>query len=138
MPVTDSDSQEYWEGAKRRELVIKQCQDCRYYIHLPRPQCPRCYSFNVKGVWVSGRGVVQTFCIVHHILEPGIYPPYVCAIVELEEQSGLHLLTNIVNCPPEQVSIAMLVEATFEEIAEGVMLPQFQPRQSQEARSGRP
>lgn len=127
-PVVDADSQDYWEGAKRRQLVIKRCQDCGYYIHLPRPQCPRCYSSNVQGAAVSGRGVVHTFCVVHHIVEPGVYPPYVCAIVELEEQAGLRLLANLVNCAPEEVYRTMPVEVTFEEIGDGVVLPQFQPR----------
>jgi hypothetical protein len=52
--------------------------------------------------------------------------PYVVAIVELPEQSGLRLTTNIVNCQPDQVRIGMAVAVTFCE-QEDVFLPLFEP-----------
>jgi uncharacterized OB-fold protein len=39
--------------------------------------------------------------------------PYVIAVVELDEQDGLRLLTNIVGCPVEEVTIDMPVEVDF-------------------------
>ena len=35
------------------------------------------------------------------------------AVVELEEQRGLRLLTNIVGCPVDEVAIDMRVEVEF-------------------------
>ena len=52
--------------------------------------------------------------------------PYSLAIVELEEQSGLRMLTNIVDCPFEALSIGMPVEVTFED-RDGQVVPQFRP-----------
>ena len=49
--------------------------------------------------------------------------------MELEEQAGLLLTSNILDCPTDQVRIGMLVEVTFEEVTEEVSLPQFRPRQ---------
>jgi hypothetical protein len=51
----------------------------------------------------------------------------VVAIVELEEQAGLRLMTNIVNCPVDGVEIGMPVEVCFEELEDGAYLPLFQP-----------
>ena len=48
------------------------------------------------------------------------------AIVELPEQDGLRLTTNIVGCEPDDVRIGMPVQVTFEEY-DGVWLPFFEP-----------
>ena len=53
-------------------------------------------------------------------------PPYVIAIVELDEQPGLRLTTNIVNCPVEAVHIGMRVRVLFDH-REDVWLPLFEP-----------
>jgi hypothetical protein len=63
----------------------------------------------------------------------------VIAIVELDEQSGLRLTTNIVNCDIGGVVIGMRVRVLFERCAD-VWLPLFQPdldssEASQSARS---
>ena len=49
---------------------------------------------------------------------PGLEVPYVIAIVELEEQRGLRLMTNIVGCQPEEVAIDMPVQVEFREQGE--------------------
>ncbi|KCZ93225.1 hypothetical protein HJO_05200 [Hyphomonas johnsonii MHS-2] len=44
----------------------------------------------------------------------------------LEEQDGLNLTTNIVNCDPADVRIGMPVTVVFEQV-EDVWLPLFEP-----------
>ena len=48
------------------------------------------------------------------------------ALVELEEQADLRLVTNIVNCDPAEVGIGMPVQVDFEEQAD-VFVPVFKP-----------
>jgi hypothetical protein len=55
------------------------------------------------------------------------------AWVELNE--GVKLLTNIIDCPPEQVRIGMPVEAVFEDVTGAVTLLKFRPAHQAE-RSG--
>ena len=81
---------------------------------------------------MSGRGTVATFTVNHQPWEPGLTVPYVVAIVELVEQAGLRLTTNIVNCPPEQVRIGMPVRLTFVR-DEDVYLPMFAPDDGESA-----
>ena len=47
------------------------------------------------------------------------------AYVELEE--GVRMLTNIVGCDPESVTIGMPVEVTFEDVTPEVSVPLFKP-----------
>jgi uncharacterized OB-fold protein len=69
---------------------------------------------------------VATFTVNHQAWFPGFDPPYVIAIVELAEQAGLRLTTNLVGCPPERVRIGMAVRVRFEAY-EDVYLPLFEP-----------
>jgi uncharacterized OB-fold protein len=62
----------------------------------------------------------------HQPWYPGLDPPSVIAIVELPEQEGLRLTTNVVGCPPGEVHIGMQVRVTFERY-EDVWLPFFAP-----------
>jgi len=50
--------------------------------------------------------------------------PFVLAIVQLDEQPGLRLMTDIVNCKPEEVEIGMPVEVAFVERGEA-FIPVF-------------
>ena len=52
-------------------------------------------------------------------------PPYVVALVELDE--GVKMMTNIVDCDPQDVKIGMEVEVVFDDITEDVTLPKFKP-----------
>jgi uncharacterized protein len=52
--------------------------------------------------------------------------PYVLALVELDEQDDVRLVTNIVHCGPDEVSIGMPVRVVFEE-CDDVWVPLFEP-----------
>jgi uncharacterized OB-fold protein len=123
--ITDS-NEHFWLGGADGELCFLRCQQCGYYIHPPAPICPECHSKDVAPEAVSGRAVVHTFTVNHQPWFPNLDPPYVVAIVEIEEQSGLRLTTNIFNCPVDDVVIGMPVRVLFEEY-DGAYLPMFEP-----------
>ena len=54
--------------------------------------------------------------------------PYVAALIELEEQALLTLVSNILDAAPEDVRTGMPVEVTFEQLTGEITLPQFRPR----------
>jgi uncharacterized OB-fold protein len=51
--------------------------------------------------------------------------PYVVAVIELDE--GVRMLSNIVDCDPQQLRCDMPVEVTFEQLDAEFMLPKFRP-----------
>ncbi|AGZ52855.1 hypothetical protein I545_0780 [Mycobacterium kansasii 662] len=75
---------------------------------------------------VSGRGTVFTYTVNYHPYNPDIPTPYVIALVELSEQSGLRVAANIVGCEPDSVTCGMPVELRPEQGSGGA--PQFAPR----------
>lgn len=131
-PELTVDTEPFWRGCAEGVLRIARCRACGLYLHPPRPACRRCRSMDVAPEKVSGRGTVHTFTVVHHAFIPGVEVPYVVAVVELDEQAGLRLLTNIVECDPAAVRIGMPVEAVFTPISgvEGVAVPQFRPSET--------
>jgi uncharacterized OB-fold protein len=52
--------------------------------------------------------------------------PYIVGLVELDEQPGLRMLTNIVEAAPADLEVGMAVEVTFEDRG-AVTMPQFRP-----------
>ena len=126
LPLIDKDNAAYWTGGADGRLHIYRCQDCRYYIHPPVKFCPQCESRTVEAEPVSGRGSVYSFTINHQPWVPGLPDRFVLALVALAEQDDVLIPTNIVNCPPETVSMGMPVKVLFEQHEE-VFVPFFEP-----------
>jgi uncharacterized protein len=122
-------TQFFWDGVAEHRLMILRCQDCQHFIHWPREVCRFCLSTDLAPTEVSGRGKLATFTIPMQPYDAFYMSqvPYVLAVVELEEQENLKVVTNIVDCAEEDVTIDMPVEVTFREVAPGVTLPLFRP-----------
>jgi uncharacterized OB-fold protein len=51
--------------------------------------------------------------------------PYAVALIELAE--GVRMMSNVVGCPPEDVTVGTPVRLVWEPLADGRHLPQFTP-----------
>ena len=125
LPAPNSLTQFFWDGVKRRQLLIQRCDDCGFYVHWPRPLCKRCLSFSLSPNQVSGRGTLYTYTVTVQPFHPWFADrvPYVLASVELEEQKGLKFVSNLIDCPEEEIEVGMALETVFQEVAEGLTLP---------------
>ena len=127
----------FWEGPRNGELRIQQCSECRLFRHLPAPMCPQCSSLDYDWTRVSGRGVVYSYVIVRHPVHPAIYEkdqtPYNLCMIELEEQEGLRICSNVLNVSPDDVRIDMPVRVTFVPTVDepDIVLPVFLPASEQ-------
>ena len=128
-PMITGLTQPFWDAAKQRRLVIQRCADCAYFNHPPKAACDRCQSTNLQFTDVSGKGTVWTYTVMHQRSVAGFEEavPYLTALVELDEQPMLLLVTNLPGVAPEDVRIGMRVRVTFEALEDGTMLPQFVP-----------
>ncbi len=117
----------FWRGGEHGELRFLHCPACDTYVHPPAPVCPDCHGKGLAVKAVSGRATVLTYTLNHQPWVPAPDHPYAIAIVEIEEQPGLRLMTNVVNCPAEEVHVDMPVRVVFEQ-HEDVWIPLFEPR----------
>lgn len=125
LPALDADNRAFWTGGEKGELRICFCPACVRYQHPPLPVCPHCGG-EVEPRPVSGRAVVVSYSVNWQAWYPGQEVPFVLAMVELAEQRGLWLMTNIVDCPPEDVRVDMPLVAGFLPAGD-VWLPVFRP-----------
>ncbi|MBP9033292.1 MAG: OB-fold domain-containing protein [Pseudomonadales bacterium] len=125
LPRLDAENRPFWTGGAVGELRITRCQDCRAFIHPPRPVCRSCLSENVAPEVVTGTGVVDTFTVNYQKWHPAAEVPYVIARVALDGAPGVYLTTNIVGCPVDEVDIGDRVRVTFEQ-QDDVYLPLFE------------
>jgi uncharacterized OB-fold protein len=129
LPTPDDTSRFFWEGAARGELLIQRCADCSRFVHPPRPVCPECLSTDLAPERVSGRATLYTWTVAEQAFHPWFTAqlPYVYATVELAEQAGLRLITNVVDCPHEELRAGMDLEVSFAALTDTVTIPQFRP-----------
>ena len=125
LPALTLDNSAFWQGGADGELRMHHCGACVQFFHPPAPVCPRCLGEDVAPKTVSGAGKVVTYTVNHQPWRADLKQPYVVAIVELVEQTGLRFVTNIVGMPPEEVFIGMPVRVCFEQ-HEDVWLPLFE------------
>lgn len=125
IPTIAPETQHFWDGAKAGKLLLQRCLDCGEIYFPPRPFCPACGSRNIEIMEASGRGRLYSYTI-SHLPTPGYEPPFIVAIVILEE--GVKMLTNIVDCPqaPEALELDMPLHVTFE-MRGDLAIPQFRP-----------
>lgn len=127
LPRVTPSNEHFWRGGRDGELRFLRCRDCSRYVHPPSPRCPGCLSEEVSPEAVSGLGTVYTFTLNHQPWVPAADHPYPIAVVALDEQEGLRLMTNVVNCPPASVQVGMRVRVVFENHDDDVWFPLFEP-----------
>jgi uncharacterized OB-fold protein len=125
-PALTERTRAFWTSGADGVLRITRCVDCGRYQHPSRPVCPACRSRDLRVEVVSGRGTVFAWTVNRYQWRNEMPAPYVLAEVELDEQAGLRLLTNIVGCEPEAVRVGLPVEVCFEAVGEA-HVPLFRP-----------
>ena len=130
LPELTAENHFFWTSGADGRLRMLRCTDCSHFIHPPAPTCPQCLGDRLSPTPLSGTGTVCTFTVNMKTWLPGFEAPYMIAMVELAEQPGLRVTTNIVECEPLAVSIGMPVEVVFEQ-CDDVWIPLFRPRDVQ-------
>jgi acetyl-CoA acetyltransferase/uncharacterized OB-fold protein len=126
LPELKPEIEFFWTSGREGELRFKRCRGCEALVHPPRPICPYCRfrEFDTKAV--AGQGVVAGFSVNHHQWLPGFEPPYVVAIVAIDDDPRVRVTTNIIGCDPEEVFVGMRVRVVFEQ-QDDVWFPLFEP-----------
>ena len=117
-PRIDPEAQAFWDAARGGRLLVKRCRACGAVHYFPRPICPFCMSAETEWLVSTGRGVVYSFSIARR---GG--PSYAVAYVTLEE--GVTLMTNIVDCDLDAISIGAAVRVVFKPSDGGLPVPMF-------------
>ncbi|XRQ09567.1 Zn-ribbon domain-containing OB-fold protein [Actinomadura welshii] len=130
VPAPDEITGPWWDATKEHRLVLQTCARCaeadRTAVqHPPRALCIQCGSDELDWVGADGRGVVDSFTVVHRAPRPDLAVPYVIARVRLDE--GVVLLTRLQERDPDAWRIDDKVQVTWVDLDDGRALPVFVP-----------
>jgi uncharacterized OB-fold protein len=125
LPELTERNRTFWMAGREGKLMLQRCASCRRFTSPPAGSCPSCGG-ELAYEQVSGRGRVFSFTITHQPYNPAVPVPYVVALVELDDQEGLRLFTNLIAIEPADVRIGLEVEVRFEDHGE-IFVPVFAP-----------
>ncbi|MBB6646000.1 OB-fold domain-containing protein [Halobellus ruber] len=128
VPEISPETAPYWAAAAEGRLLLCECQDCDLQYYYPRARCPDCLSGNVEWIDAAGTGTVYAYTATEIVSGwPEEHLPLVLAYVELDE--GPRMLTDVVDCGPDEVEVGSSVEVTFVDTDDpDVAIPVFELR----------
>ena len=126
LPALEGLTKQFYEWCRQGELRFQRCA-CGTWRHVPRETCARCGSFEWEWARSSGKGRVFTWTVAARAMHPAFTAdaPYAAVVVELDE--GVRLVSRLVDCPPDAITIDMPVAVVFEAVTPEITLPRFRP-----------
>jgi len=128
-PVPTPDSEGFWSATADGVLALCWCGHCGRYRHPPVERCPGCAGpMTFKPV--SGRGTLFSYIVVHRAIAPGFQdrPGHLIGLVELDDQPGLRLSTQLEGVTAQTVRIGMALVAEIVPLRGGdLKVPIFRP-----------
>jgi hypothetical protein len=68
---------------------------------------------------------VFTWTVATRALHPAFEPDVAYAAVVVEMDEGVRLLSRVLDCPPDELTVDTPVQVTFEAVTPNVTLPMF-------------
>lgn len=125
-PLVTQANAAFWAATAEGRFQLQKCNACDTVIWFPRRECPSCWTNDITAFDASGKGTIYSFAIIRKgamaYKEAG---PFVVAYVELAE--GPRVMTNIVDCPVDDVRVGMAVEVVWHDTGQGNALYRFRP-----------
>jgi uncharacterized OB-fold protein len=121
----NEDDARFWTGVRDGGLRIQQCTACATFRHPPRPVCAHCGSRASDFVAVAGTGEVWSFTVIHAPTLPAFADrtPYAAVVVRLDV--GVFLVSNLLDCPVDEIEVGRRVELAITDVEPGLALPLF-------------
>ena len=125
LPTPEGDTIAFWEAAKDERLLIRHCTDCGAYSYYPAALLPEVLERERRVVRGQRRGDPVHLVGDLRQRQPPFKDrvPYVAAIVDLAE--GPRMMTNVVDCPFEELAVGMALWVTFQSISDEFTIPVF-------------
>jgi len=125
LPSPVGPNAEFYAHLAQGELRLQQCVSCGAWRHPPRHRCAACGSAEVQWGLASGRGRIFSWTVTHRPVDPAFTPPYIVAVVELEE--GPRLVGNTRGSESAALALDLPVVVEIEPVSEALGLLWFRP-----------
>jgi hypothetical protein len=118
--MSNAENQPFFDAAREGKLMLKRCHACGEVHYYPRAICPFCASHRTEWVASMGRGRIYSYSVMRRVPKP-----FAIAYVTLDE--GVTMLTNLVDCDFERLTIGQPVRVVFKPAENADMIPMFTP-----------
>ena len=101
-PVPEEVDKPFWDAANEDRLVVQNCTECDRLQHPPAASCSECSSGdNLEWKEMSGRGRVYGYGVMYDcpVIILAEDQPFNIAVVELEEDPGIKMLSHLPALP---------------------------------------
>ena len=134
-PIPDEVSKPFWDACNEGRLIVQKCTACtdrrglNVMQYPPQQACINCGS-DEQLEWqeVSGRGRIQTYCVMHdtpiRLLQED--QPFNIAVIELDEDRSVVFFSHLPGTPVDEVPVGASVQVEFEATpATGQKVPEW-------------
>jgi uncharacterized OB-fold protein len=128
-PHADVRTAPFWDATREERLVCARCATCGTFRMPPAAFCHACRNQEIEWVQLAGTGHVYTFTVVRHPLRPEFADvvPFVIAVLSLDGAGDARLISNVVECDPETVTVGMPVRVVWDHVSDTLTYPRFAP-----------
>ena len=95
----------YQQGLGDGKFIGVQCTSCGEILFPPSGVCRECGSTHLAPMELKGGGILRTFTVIR-VAPEGKRPPYVVAMVELDE--GPWAMGNLIGMNPEDADMQLI------------------------------
>lgn len=116
-PIPEDVDRGFFEAANQDRLVIQNCTACNRLQHPPQPACGNCGSGDhLEWKPMSGKGTIYSYAVVYDSPVASLQAdqPYNCAIIALDEDPGIKMLSHLPGTPVDEVPMDAPVRAIFQ------------------------
>ncbi len=130
LPGLEGMTKEFYGWCSKHQLCFQRCSDCDAWRHVPREMCAECGSSQWEWAASSGRGTVFTWTVAVRPMHPAFSAGVPAAPVVIEMEEGVRLVSEVVDCSPEELEIGMPVEVVYSDVGPDLALPSFRRTRS--------
>lgn len=114
-PQIDELNAPFWQAASAPEpaLLLQRCPSCGRLRCPPAPACPECGETCFSWVKASGKAALWSWNVFHKAYLPGFDPPYLTALVQLEE--GPVIVSALPGADPARLRLGQPLKLAFAE-----------------------
>jgi uncharacterized OB-fold protein len=116
----------YWEGLRKRRVMIQVCEDCGRFRFPAASVCPQCLSDESHWEAVSGKGRLVSVATFHKAYWPSFAADIPYSVIQVELDVGVNVYSNWFGSPPAHAAEGTPVMAQFEPVTDDVTLLKFE------------
>ena len=97
--------EQYQQGLSNGKFLGLRCEKCGTVTFPSQGVCRDCGGKDLEVTEIKGQGTLRTFTVVR-VAPEGMKPPYVVAMVELDE--GAWTMGNLVDVNPDEADMGLM------------------------------